>query len=136
MLRYRIHFDDGHTTILTAHELLTVSASGPMSLAERPRFYAYGSIQLLVRFAALPRRVLGGRSRGRTASVFASADCQDRVACPTGQAQRSCCGPGPWAKTSKGDHEMEECYAKVERRLRARMSNAGNNAETALPSVA
>ena len=118
MLRYRIHFDDGHITILAAHELLTVLRL--ISRAERSRFCAYGSIQLLVRFAALPCRVLGGRGRGPTASVFASeADREDRGSCPKGQAQRSGYGHGLWAKTWNGDHEVEERYAQVQRRLRA-----------------
>jgi hypothetical protein len=86
--------------------------------ADWPRLCAYSSIQLLVWFAALPFRVLGGRRRGPTASVFASeADREGRGSCPTGQAQRSC-DLGPWAKASKGDHEVEERYAQVWRCLR------------------
>ena len=135
MLRYRIHFDDGHTTILAAHELLTVSR--PISRAERSRFCAYCSIRLLVCFAALPCRVLGGRRRGPTASVLASeADREDRGSYPKGQAQRSCYGHGLWAKASKGDHEVEERYAQVWRRLCAVLACPLLQIMLRLPSVA
>ncbi len=136
--RYRIDFDDGHTTILAAHELLTVSR--PISRAERSQFCAHGSIQLLVSLAALPCRVLGGRRRGPTASVLASeADREDRGSCcsyPTGQAQRSGYGHGLWAKASTGDHEVEERYAQVRRRLCAVLVGLLLQTMLRLPSVA
>jgi hypothetical protein len=112
--RYRIRFDDGHTTILAAYELLTVSASA-RSTGQIVLGVAH---TLLVCFAALPCRVLGGRRRGPAASVFASADREGRAACPKGQAQRNWCGHGPWAKASNGDHEVEERHAQVWRRFR------------------
>jgi hypothetical protein len=112
--RYRIRFDDGHTTILAAYELLTVSASA-RSTGQIVLGVAH---TLLVCFAALPCRVLGGRRRGPAASVFASADREGRAACPKGQAQRNWCGHGPWAKATNGDHEVEERHAQVWRRFR------------------
>jgi hypothetical protein len=133
--RYRIDFDDGHTAILAAHELLTVLRL--ISRAERSQFCAHGSIQLLVSLAALPCRVLGGRRRGPTGSVLASeADREDRGSYPTGQAQRSGYGHGLWAKASKGDHEVEERYAQVRRRLCAVLACLLLQTMLRLPSVA